>query len=272
MSERPEVSIVVVAYNARDHVLRCLASLARHAEVPYQAIVVDDASSDGTVAAVREQFPDVDLVAKSVNRGLPAGRNAALDRIVGRAVLMLDSDTEVTTGAVPTLLQALDANPTYGVVAPRLLFPDGSVQPSCRRWPGPLIPLQRRGPYAALVPDPSAHRHHMMSDFDFDSERPVVSAMGAAQMWRADLPRIIGRFDERVSSYGGEDQDWCARVWRAGMQVVYVPSAEIVHHWQHVVRRRPWSRHSLRALRDFYYLQWKHRGLRGDPRLREAMA
>jgi GT2 family glycosyltransferase len=274
MSEphRPTVSIVVVTYRARDHVLRCLAALRANAGLPYEAIVVDDASGDGTVEAVEERFPEARVVAQPSNRGLPAGRNAALPLVRGEYVLMLDSDTELQPGALGVMRGLLDSRPDVGIVSPRLLFPDGSVQPSCRRWPDLAIPFMRRGPYARINPDPPAHRRHMMSDFAFDRERPVVSTMGAAQMWRADLPLLIGRYDERISSYGGEDTDWCLRAWSAGLEVVYVPDAAVVHHWQHVVRRNPWSRHSMRALRDFYYLQWKHRALRRDPILAEALA
>jgi len=268
----PEVSVVVVAYRARDYVLSCLEALAANAGVAYEAIVVDDGSGDGTPAAVRDRFPDAVVVAKAQNEGLSAGRNAALPHVRGRFVLMLDSDTQVRKGAIERLASFLDERPEVGLVGPRLVNPDGSVQRSCRRWPSPLIPLMRRGPYARLVPEPKAHREHMMMDFDFATERPVVAVMGAAQMWRADLPETIGRYDERISSYGGEDVDWCLRVWRAGMEVRYVPDAVIQHEWQHVVRRQGLSRHSLLALRDFYYLQVKHRRLRRDPRLSAALA
>jgi GT2 family glycosyltransferase len=268
----PEVSVVVVGYRARDYVLACLAALERNAGVPYEAIVVDDGSADGTPEAVREQFPGAVVVAKKRNEGLSAGRNSALPHVRGRFVLMLDSDTQVREGAIATLAEFLDARPEVGLVGPRLVNPDGSVQHSCRRWPSLLTPLMRRGPYARLVPEPGAHREHMMMDFDFATERPVVAVMGAAQMWRADLPATIGRYDERISSYGGEDVDWCLRVWRAGLEVRFVPDAVIEHEWQHVVRRQGLSRHSLLALRDFYYLQAKHWRLRRDPRLAPALA
>ena len=111
-----------------------------------------------------------------------------------------------------------------------------------------------------------------MQDFDHGRTRPVVWVAGAAQMWRADLPRLIGGYDEHVSSYGGEDLDWCLRVWAAGLQVLYVADAEIMHVWQQVTRRSQFDRKSFRALRDWYYLQWKHRRLRRDPRLAEARA
>jgi GT2 family glycosyltransferase len=109
-----------------------------------------------------------------------------------------------------------------------------------------------------------------MKDYDHAAERPVVWVSGAAQMWRADLPGKIGQYDPHVSSYGGEDLDWCLRVWGAGLEVRYVPQAEIVHAWQQVTRSKLYGRKSFRALRDWYYLQWKHRRLRRSPRLAEA--
>src|SRR5919198_506962 len=182
MMDGPDVSVAIVAWRARDYVIRCLESLERDADVSYEAIVVDDGSGDGTPEAVRARFPDAVVVAKERNEGLCAGRNDAVARVRG----------------------------------------------------------------------------------------PVVWVAGAAQMWRATLPQQIGAYDPTVSSYGGEDLDWCLRVWAAGLEVRYVPSAEIVHVWQKVTRRRQFGRQSLRAFRDWYYLQWKHRALRGSPMLAEA--
>lgn len=266
----PEVSVVVVAWRAHEHVLRCMRSLERDAGVAYEAIVVDDGSGDGTPEAVREQFPAARVLAKPRNEGLVAGRNSALPLVRGRKVLMLDADTEVRPGAIPRLAAALDHDPQVGLVGPRLVYPDGELQLSCHRYPPLFLPFLRRGPYARLNQDPAPHRRHMMKDFDHASERPVVWVVGAAQMWRAGLPGQIGTYDTRVSSYGGEDLDWCLRVWAAGLAVRYVPEAEIVHHYQRVTRSRPFGRKSFRALRDWYYLQWKHRALRHDPRLAEA--
>lgn len=272
MRASPDVSAVVVAWRSREDVLRCLASLERHAGLAYEAIVVDDGSGDGTPEAVRERFSAAQVIAKPHNQGLVAGRNDALAHVRGRLVLMLDADTEVRPGAVPALARVLDDRPEVGLAGPKLLYPDGELQLSCRRYPPLLLPVLRRGPYARLNPDPPAHRRHLMKDFDHDRERPVVWVAGAAQMWRADLPERIGRYDHRVSSYGGEDLDWCLRVWRAGLEVRYVPEAEIVHVWQQVTHRSPFGRRSLRQMRDHFYLQAKHRGLRRDPRLREALA
>jgi GT2 family glycosyltransferase len=271
MTEGPEVSVVVVARRARDDVLRCLRSLDDNAALPFQAVVVDDGSGDGTSEAVRTAFPSTVVVTKERSEGLPAGRNAALAHVTGRFVLMLDADTEVRPGALPALVRALDSRREVGLVGPRLVFPSGELQLSCRRFPPVLAPFTRRGPLTRLSSEPPAHRRHLMMDWDHAEARPVVWVAGAAQMWRADLPRTIGSYDERVSSYGGEDLDWCLRVWEAGLQVWYVPDAEIVHVWQKKTRESPYGSQSRHALRDWYYLQWKHRALRRDPRLAEAM-
>jgi GT2 family glycosyltransferase len=272
MTGAPDVSVVVVTWQARDHVLRCLDSLERNGGQAYEAVVVDDGSDDGTPAAIRERFPSVRVLAKETNEGLVAGRNDALSLVRGRFVLMLDSDTEVRPGAIEALAEVLDRNPDVGLVAPRLVYPDGELQLSCFRYPPFLLPLVRRGPLARLRQEPEMHRRHQMLDFDHSRERPVVWVAGAAQMWRAELPGRIGPYDTRVSSYGGEDIDWCLRVWAAGLEVRYVPRAEVVHVWQKVTRRRQFGLKSFRALRDWYYLQWKHRALRRDTRLREANA
>jgi N-acetylglucosaminyl-diphospho-decaprenol L-rhamnosyltransferase len=269
MSPEPEVSVVIVAHRARDLVLECLQSLGEHGGLPHEAIVVDDGSGDGTAEAVRASYPNARVVEKRVNEGLAAGRNSALPLVNAPRVLMLDSDTRVTPGALESMVGVLDRDPKIGLIGPKLVYPDGTVQPSCRRWPSLLAPVARRWPFVKINAEPEIHKRHMMFDFDHASERPVVTVMGAAQMWRSELPELIGRYDEKVSSYGGEDQDWCLRVWEAGFEVRYAPQAVIVHDWQRVVRhRRLWNPHTIRAARDFYYLQWKHRALRRDPRLR----
>jgi hypothetical protein len=268
-----EVSVVIVTWRARDHVLACLDSLRRHAGVEYEAIVVDDGSEDGTAEAVRSDFPEANLIVKPVNEGLVKGRNTALEHVNGPKVMMVDADTEFTSGALATLAGVLDRSPEIGLVGPRLTYiADGELQLSCRRYPPFLIPLIRRGPVQWINDDPPSHRWHLMKDFDHAHERAVAWVVGAAQMWRADLPSIIGRYDTRVSSYGGEDKDWCLRVWDAGMRVHYVPEAEILHHEQRFTKRNAYSRKDWRTLRDWYYLQYKHRHLRRDPRMTDANA
>ena len=264
-------SVVIGAWNARDDMLRCLASLAREVRLPHEVIVVDDGPRTGhprRSVAVSGRTRDGEARERRVGRG----RNDALPMVRGRLVLMLDADTEVRPGAVEALAGVLDQHTQVGLVGPRLVGPDGELQLSCRRYPPLMIPFMRRGPYARLNPDPEAHRRHLMKDSTIGRSDRSYGYRGRAQMWRADLPTSIGPYDHRVSSYGGEDLDWCLRVWAAGLEVRYVPEAEILHVWQQMTRRKLYGRKSFRALRDWYYLQWKHRRLRRSPRLAEANA
>jgi len=237
-------------------------------------IVVDDGSADGTSEAVAAEYPEARLISKTVNEGLVAGRNTALQHVTAPKVMMLDADTEVTPGALPTLAGVLDRDPAIGLVGPKLVFPDtGELQLSCRRYPPFLIPFVRRGPYYRWINDDApSHRWHLMKDYDHRHERAVAWVAGAAQMWRWDVRELIGGYDPRVSSYGGEDKDWCLRVWDAGLRVHYVPEATVVHHEQRYTKRNAYRAKDWRTLRDWYYLQYKHRGLRRDPRMADANA
>ncbi|MGB9184673.1 MAG: glycosyltransferase family 2 protein [Solirubrobacteraceae bacterium] len=268
----PQVSVCVVTFRDRENLLRCLESIVEHADVSHEVIIVDDASHDGTIPAVRRRFPNLKLIERAQNGGLVAGRNDALPHAIGRFVLMLDSDTELRPHSLSRLVRVLEGNPEVGLVGPRLVGVDGELQLSCRRYPPLLIPLMRRGPYARLVPSPRLHRWHLMMDFDHQAQRSVAWVSGAAQMWRRELVPILGAYDHRVSSYGGEDLDWCLRVWAAGFKVRYVPEAEVMHIGQQMTRRSLYGRSSFRALRDWYYLQFKHWRLRRAPRMSEANA
>src|SRR3954451_9567060 len=123
--EQPEVSVVIVAYRARNELLRCLQSISENVRVENEAIVVDDGSGDGTPEAVARDFPAARVVAKPRNEGLVAGRNSALPLVRGRFVLMLDSDTAVQPGAVERLAGVLDERPEVGLVGPKLVYPGG---------------------------------------------------------------------------------------------------------------------------------------------------
>jgi GT2 family glycosyltransferase len=120
----------------------------------------------------------------------------------------------------------------------------------------------RRGPWTRWTEHSGVVDRHLMRDFDHRGPRPVDWVLGACQMTRAEVRRRLGEYDTRIFSHGGEDTDWCIRVWRAGFEVHYVPDAVVVHAYQHMTRKRPLSKQALRALTDFYYVQWKHRRAR----------
>ena len=133
-----DLSVILVSRNTRELTLRCLASVEASlagAGISWEAIVVDNASADGTVAAVRQAFPDVRVIESGGNRGFGAGNNLGLAEARGGAMLLLNPDTEVVGDAIPRLLAELDADPALGIIGPALRYPDGTAQESRRRFP-----------------------------------------------------------------------------------------------------------------------------------------
>jgi GT2 family glycosyltransferase len=259
-----DVTIGIVAWNAAGELERCLAALAGGLDgVAAQVVVLDNGSTDAT-ASVLARHPAVEVIANDRNVGITPGRNQILERVRGRYVLMLDADTRPRPGAVAAMVDYLDAHPEVGLVGARLLDPDGSLQLSCRTFPSPALPFLRRPPLGSVFEHRRAVNRHLMRDFDHATPRPVDWVIGACQCYRAELIPRLGRYDERIFSHGGEDTDWCVRVWKAGFEVHYVPAAEIVHAYGHFTRRNPLSRQSRRSITDYFYMQLKHRDVRGS--------
>lgn len=253
-----DVSIIVVAWNVRDEVLDCLASIERHAgPLTTETIFVDNGSSDGSADAVVEAFPDVRVVRRESNEGLVA-RNYGLRLAAGRYRMFLDSDAVLTPGALEELVGCLEACPEVGLVAPKLVYRDGTLQLSARRFPGLLLPLMRRPPLGSFLDHNEAVRHHLMADFSHDSAREVEYVMGACQLFRATVQQAVGEIDNGMF-FGPDDADWCFRIRMAGFQVIYFPAATVIHDYRRSTARKPFSRAAVRHLRAYYRFQWKWR-------------
>ena len=252
----PTVSAVIVGHSVRDELGRCLASLDEHADVAFEVIFVDNASDDGTADWLRAERPGVRLVELPENE-FGAARNHALPLVRGRYTLFLDSDAALTAGALPTLVDALDRNERWGLVGPRLVYDDGELQLSARRFPPPHLPFLRRPPLERFFDDGPTVRRHLMADDDHTRTRPVVYMISACHLFRSELVDSIGLLDRRLA-WGGEDIDWCLRVRDAGYDVVYVPEATVLHSYRRLSKQSPVSRSALRHLRSFAYLQRKY--------------
>ena len=130
-----DLSIVIVNWNVRDWLRRCLTSIQATGGPEVEVIVVDNASSDGSADMVRAEFPHATLIANADNRGFPAGNNQGFAAAHGRYVMALNPDTEVVGDALACLVSYLDGHPRLGALGPQLLNPDGTVQSSRRRFP-----------------------------------------------------------------------------------------------------------------------------------------
>jgi GT2 family glycosyltransferase len=253
---QPEATIVIVAHSVRHELDAALASIRDHAALPVQTIVVDNASTDDTREWVRREHPDVELVELPKNVGV-AARDEGLRRAGGRYTMFLDSDAALTEGALPLMVAALDEHPAWGLVGPRLVYDDGSLQQSCRRYPPLLLPLLRRPPLDRFFDDGRTVRRYLMDDFGYDRVRPVLYVLGACQLFRTSLARKAGSFDDRVF-LGWDDADWCFRIRDAGGEVVYFPEATVVHSYRRLTKQQPVSRAALRQLEAHVYFQLKY--------------
>jgi N-acetylglucosaminyl-diphospho-decaprenol L-rhamnosyltransferase len=223
----PRVSAIVVSYNTREDLLRCLTSLERHVTLPLETVVVDNASSDDSAAAVRARFAAAVVVENAKNLGF--GRACNLGLAVARAPyrLLLNSDAEVLQGAVEAMAALLDARPQVGLVGPRILSEDGSVQVS---YGPPLEPWwewkQRRLVRGVRERRPDALRK-ASARASTECEPAWISA--ACLLARAETLQAVGGFDDAFFLYE-EDVDLCARVRQAGWRILFTPTAEVIHH------------------------------------------
>jgi N-acetylglucosaminyl-diphospho-decaprenol L-rhamnosyltransferase len=251
------VTIVIVAHSVRHELERCLGSLAEHAGVAVQVVLVDNASEDDTRSWVEREHPEVELVALARNLGV-AARERGLQRAQGLYTMFLDSDASLTAGALPAMVDALEQHPAWGLIGPRLVHEDGSLQLSCRRFPPLVLPFVRRPPLDRWFGGSALVQRHLMKDIDHSLPRAVPYVLGACQVFRTSLARDAGGFDERIF-YGPDDIDWCIRIRDAGGAVVYFPQATVVHTYRRMTRRRPLSRAAFRHLQSFAYFRWKYR-------------
>ena len=262
----PTLSIVILTWNSRQLLADCLAAVpAATAGIATEVIVVDNGSRDDT-AALLAKHPELVVIRNAENRGVAPGRNQGLRRARGELVAVLDVDTVPAPRAFTTLVEALRATPRAGVVAPKMVGPDGSLQYSCRRFPTLLDKLARRLPERwgrSLADDVE------LRGWDHASVREVDYVIGACQVIRAAALAEVGLLDERIF-YGPEDVDLCLRMRRAGWSVVYVPAA-VVMHLERRVTRKLWSSLTARHAYALAYYFWKHRYLLTRPTVPSAL-
>jgi hypothetical protein len=253
-----DLGIVIVNWNTRDELERCLETLfASEGDFSYQVVVVDNASTDGSPDRVREKFPQVAVIVCDDNLGFPKGNNVGLrhlgyrgiadvDADAPRYALLLNPDTEVPPDALDGMLQFMDSHPEIGVSSPKLLLPDGSLDKACRRgFPTPLVSFYHFSGLAKLFPKNERFGRYNMTFADPDKELEVDSVVGAYLQIRKEAIVKIGLMDEAYFMYA-EDIDWCYRVKEAGWIVWYYAPITVYHI------KRAASRKSTKASFEFW--------------------
>jgi GT2 family glycosyltransferase len=233
-----DLSVVVVTYRSKQHVLACLNSLAAGMRprspapvaLEWECVVMDNDSHDGTPELVEHEAPWARLVRTGANLGYAKAVNRGLAETRGALVLVLNPDCVWREGGIHELVAWLREHPHCGIAAPRIENPDGSLEYSVRAYPSAAAFLFNR--YSLLTrlwPGNPWTRRYLLSDWDHRTPRSVDWASGAALLVRRAAVAAVGGMDEAYFMFN-EDVDWCRRMNLAGWSVDFVPGATVVHH------------------------------------------
>ncbi len=222
-------SVLIVNWRTSSLLRELLLSLRRHpASGGQEVIVVDNASDDFDEAAFRREFPEVQFLPQSRNLGFAAGNNLACSVSSGERLVLLNPDTQVTEGALDTLLDFLDAHPAAAIAAPQLVFPDGRVQDSCRSFPWPMSILFTAARLHLLFPRSRLLGAYRMTWFDHRHTRQVDQPMATCWALPRSVVERLGFFDEDFPVLFN-DVDYCWRVREAGLEIWFVAEARVLH-------------------------------------------
>jgi len=252
-------TIVIVSYNCREALQECLLKLTSEGDPP-PITVIDNASTDGTGEMIARDFPDVQLIQNAKNRGFAAACNQGIRTRTSDFILLLNPDTLVNRVTLQKLIDTMRAQPNIGACGPRVLNTDGSLQPSCRRFPtlgaiaGDELGLGRLFPHTRFA-------KYRMSGWQHDKIRDVDQLMGSCLLLRRTMLEHIGLLDERFFLYF-EEVDLCLRLRQTGWRAVFVAESTVTHLGGESTKTDPSNAlgHRYRSLFAFYrkhYPAWQ---------------
>jgi len=235
------ISVIILTWNSSQHIGSCLGSLfaeVKRSNREVKVLVTDNGSTDGTREILEEyenRYPQLGTTFLDKNMGTTVPRNRGVEKSNGRFLLFLDSDTEIKPGLLDVLPKTLTSNKEIGMLGPRLLNPDGTVQASCKKFPTLQIKVSKFSPVEFLVNwgrnkelyDPAVYKK------EFEELIEVDHCISATWMMRREVFEEVGGLDEKIF-YAPEDVDFCLRTWLEGYRVGYQPKAEVVHQAQRI--------------------------------------
>ncbi|MFC9711225.1 glycosyltransferase family 2 protein [Paenibacillus sp. NPDC056933] len=247
-----DVSIIIVNYNTRQLTLDCLESVyASITSYSYEIIVVDNASRDDSVQAVRKAYPQVQLIVNRDNTGFAKANNQGMKVTKGRYILLLNSDTIVHPDTLHTMISFMDRHPEMGASGCKVILPDGSLDKACKRgFPTPSASFYYAFGISRLFRDQPKFNQYQLGHLSPDDEYPVDCLVGAFMLVRRETIEQVGGLDETFFMYG-EDIDWCYRIKEAGWGIFYYPRTYIVHYKGGSARRKP-----LKITYEFHRAMW----------------
>ncbi len=258
-----KLSIVILNYKTRGLLRQCLKAIYNNPpESPYEIIVIDNNSMDGSFEMTREKFSEVKFLSLDKNYGYAGGNNRGLRAGCGEYLAILNPDILVRAEALSRLIRFMEKNLDVGMIGPKLLNPDGTLQYSCYYFPKPQTPIFRRTVLGHLPFARKEISQYLMTDWAHDEPRDVDWLLGGALFIRRTAYEMIGELDERFFLYFDE-VDYAKRMKKARWRVVYFPEAQMIHFHQRESRGSLWSFLTNKVTRIHVYSGikyfWKYR-------------
>ncbi|MBC2722687.1 MAG: glycosyltransferase family 2 protein [Desulfosporosinus sp.] len=224
-----DISIIIVSWNTREILRKCLESLCNHTRnISFEIIVVDNNSSDGSPEAVEREFPQVKLIRNQENLGFAGANNIGIKAGSGRYVALVNSDIIVLGDCIRRMTEFMDENPSVGMAGPRILNPDRTLQVSCRHFPSIWNNLCQVLGFNKVFPKSALFSEPLMKYWSHDAQQKVDVLSGCFWVVRRKALDEVGSLDENFFIYG-EDIDWCRRFQQSGWDVMFYPGAEAIH-------------------------------------------
>lgn len=261
-----QLSIVILTWNSENHIEICLNTLIRSLQrsniQEYEIFIVDNGSKDHTRSIIKrfqsEHTDKIKVILLDINHGTTFSRNIALKQARGDFISMIDSDIIFSTDVFSPLITILVQDQTIGMAVPRLVYSNGNFQKSTDKFPTILRKVHR---YFLLKQIESNYKKESCQDYQY-----VDYAISAFWLMKKEVIDKIGLLDERIF-YAPEDVDYCLRIWKSGLRIIYVPSCEVIHNAQEISRGLRINRAFFEHIKGLLYLYIKHRYFFRAPRI-----
>ncbi|MEO0106057.1 MAG: glycosyltransferase family 2 protein, partial [candidate division WOR-3 bacterium] len=234
------VSIIIVNYNSAPELRNCLTNIkALNLNCPFEIIIVDNASVQRLDYLINyfKIYLKVRLIKNYQNVGYARAVNKGIKTAKGKYILIINPDIIITPGAIENMISFMEQQKDIGILAPRLLNFDNTIQYSCFRFPRIWTPIIRRSFLKILSFGKKEIVRYLMLDYDHEAIKEVDWVLGAAIMTRYELIKRVGMMDERFFLYF-EDVDWCRRFQMHGFKIVYFPQAIFYHKYSRLSNKR----------------------------------